>query len=232
MEGHKITDPDLGNKAYVEVKSESKKTTLVYPRVLFDERFTIYEECIRSGKLTCQKIALNVPSITVEPKGPEEFLSNLAWISFDFWFSDKVVLKTVQNRFDSLFRERPVLEIDYDEKFKCLAVYVLKARVTADTESEIKAIALLEFLIINWFERLLYVDGAGWNLLHFAAKYATPNIMRALLQLADKYYEVDEIKLFFESSTNFGNTGIKLANNRTDVHGPEIVSLLEKYFEK
>jgi len=219
-----------------DVKINGRKCglKLLYPAIYFDARFYMLPSPGSNGERGMCYYTPLPQGITLPYKCAEDCIENLWWIAFDKWYYDVAVLKTDDSKMglpdedDHSYKtyNRGSLEPD-EARFKRLAINVLKANVT-NVESERKLIAMLEFLILNWCERLAYVDEAGWNLLHFAAKYATPNIMRALLRLVDKYYG-ENIKLLYNSSTEYGNTAIMLAKKRTDGHRGEIISLLEKY---
>ena len=234
----KDNDKDVVEVEYwgksVKIDGRYRPFKLKYPADLFDAIFYMIPSAGSDGKRGMCNYRPLPEGKTLPYKCVLDCIENLWWIAFHKWYYDVLVLKTDDSKIglpdedDHSYKtyNRDFLKPD-ENRFKRLAINVLKANVT-DVESERKLIAMLEFLILNWCERLAYVDEAGWNLLHFAAKYATPNIMRALLRLVDKYYG-ENIKLLYNSSTEYGNTAIMLAKKRTDAHRGEIISLLEKY---
>jgi hypothetical protein len=231
--GKELVEVEFSRK-WVKIDGRKCSFKLLYPSYYFDARFyTIPSPGSDGQRGMCYYNPLP-EGITLPYKCVRDCIDNLWWIGFDEWFSDVVVLKTDYSKMGLPDENHELYKIynrgslnPNENRFKSLAMYVLKANVT-DAESERKLIAMLEFLILNWCERLTYVDDGGWTLFHFAAKYASPNIMRALIQLADKFYG-DNIKPLYSSSSQYGKTAIILAKNRTDGHRGEIISLLEKY---
>jgi hypothetical protein len=94
--------------------------------------------------------------------------------------------------------------------------------------------SMLTFLIINWPERLCYVEELGGrNLIEIAALWSTPYTMKVLLKLADEFYG-DTIKDFFEEPfRKKGGIARYVAQRvKNDDHCRKIVLLLNKYFKR
>jgi hypothetical protein len=231
--GMKLVEVEFLRKS-VKIDGRKRSFKLLYPAYYFDARFNMSPYPGFDGERGTCYYRILPQGVNLRYKCVQDCIENLWWIAFDEYFSDVVVLKTDDSKMglpdedDETYKMYNTGSLEPDEaRFERLAINVLKANVT-DAESERKLISMLEFLIFNWYERLVYVDEAGWNLLHFAAKYATPNIMRALLRLANGFYG-NSIKPFFNSTTIYGNSALDLAKKRTDAQRSEIISLLEKY---
>jgi hypothetical protein len=226
-------DPELGGETYFtvifprKVLVDGKEVELIldYPKHYFDEIF------IRNPHTERCEYRKH---ISLGYESPETCLNHNYWIAFHYWFHDLVVLKTDDSD-KSIVREKGNYRIVYNslqksdkDRFKML-VWSLFSSTFYTPECERKKITMLKFLVINWPERLKYQNSFGFNLLHFAAEVASPNIIRAFLQLADKYYGND-IKDFFISCSRNGLNVIMMAKGRKDKHRDEIVLLLEEYF--